>query len=73
MYNTITIKNPAAVLNLAYLNGTPPKTRQDLEEALDQVLFCWSDALADDEAARVALGSRLAAIIQPHIEADDAH
>lgn len=69
LYNTITIKNPAAVLNLAYLNGTPPKTRQDFEEAIDQVLMCWSDVLADDETSRVALAARLAGIIQPLAEA----
>lgn len=72
MYNTILIPNPATVLNLAYLNGTPPKTRRDFEEALDQVLMCWSDALADDETQRVALATRLAGIIQPFAEAGDA-
>ena len=67
MLNQIAIPNPATVLNLAYLNGTPPQTRQDLEEALDQVLLCWSDALADDESTRLALVGRMAALVFPHM------
>lgn len=63
------LKNPQVVLSLARLDGNPPTTRQELEEAIDQVLFCWSDNLADDEAARVALAGRVAGMVQPHLEA----
>ena len=62
------LKNPQIVLAMARLDGNPPKTRQELEEAIDQVLFCWSDNLADDETARFALAARVTGIVYPQLE-----
>lgn len=66
--SSVNIKNPGAVLSLAYLNGAPPATRQEVEEAMDQILLCWSDSLAEDEAARMALAARIAGIVALHLE-----
>lgn len=67
-YEKINIKNPAAVLNLTYLNARPPQTRLDVEEAMDTILLHWSDALADDDNERMRIGSQVAALVMPFLE-----
>lgn len=59
------------ILKLAYLDGRKPSSIQELEEALDQVLSCWSGYLADNEADRLDLIGVIGEIASPYLEAQN--
>ena len=67
----VKIRFPGTVLTLSGLNDNPPRSEQELAEAIDQILYIWADVLGDNPDLREEVGRRILDIVFPYLNNKD--